>query len=445
MRIFSIIKKGIGANVFAQLVTLLIQLISIPIFLAAWGVNLYGEWIVLYSIPSLLMLSDLGFTSAASNYMAMEYEKKNYSHVIKIFQSTFILLLVFSIGILILIPILLSYIYNYGLFKFFIINYWQFMIIVIIFSLYISIILQCNLLNSYLRAVGKYHTGVYLENLSRIIEFIFVVIMLINKLSPEYIAFGYLLGRLLGYLINLFIFFKNKITFKHEFKNIDIRIIKYLVKPAFSFIGFPIGNGLNNFGIIFIINNLLGPSSVVIFNTVRTVTRSALQGVNIVNNAVSPQMTIAFSSNNIKLLKKLYLYCCRFSLFGSTFASIFLLLFGIFIIQYWTKSNQEIDKHFFYLILFSLPFNALWLASSVILASTNSLFFIGQIYLILSLVLLPIAYILGLTLGIFGIGLSVFFLDFFMLIFVLYKSLFMLNIRFYYFILEIFYVKKRLP
>ncbi|MBU3637569.1 hypothetical protein [Polynucleobacter sp. es-MAR-4] len=427
---------------FAQLVTLLIQLICIPVFISAWGVNLYGEWLVLYSIPSLLILSDLGFTSAASNVMTMEYRKKNYYFVNEIFQSTFVLLVVFSFGILLLTPTLSSILYNNELIILNYISYVNFIKIVTIFSIYIVIIFQCNLINAYLRAKDMYHTGVYIENLTRLSEFGCIIIMLCNKLNPEYIAFGYLLGRLFGFILYLCVFLIDKSVINYGFKSFKMATINNLVKPSLAFMGFPIGNGLNNFGLTYIINILIGPSGVVVFNTVRTVTRSALQGVNIVNNAVSPQMSIAFSSNNIKLLKKLNLNCCRFSFFGSGFVGILLFFFGIYIIQYWTKANLEVDRHFFFTILFSLPFSALWLSSSVILASTNSHFLIGKMYFLLSILLLPLAYFFCIKFGIFGIGLALFLLDFFMLICVLYESLNMLNVRLYDFILQLFFIEK---
>lgn len=55
------ILKGFLAGGYGQFVTAVVQLLGVPIFLGAWGPNLYGEWILLAAIPSYLALSDICF------------------------------------------------------------------------------------------------------------------------------------------------------------------------------------------------------------------------------------------------------------------------------------------------------------------------------------------------------------------------------------------------
>ena len=54
---------GFGASTFSRLSTTLTQIFSVPVFLSHWGVHLYGEWILLNTIPSYLGLSDVAFGS----------------------------------------------------------------------------------------------------------------------------------------------------------------------------------------------------------------------------------------------------------------------------------------------------------------------------------------------------------------------------------------------
>lgn len=55
--------KGLSANAFSQVVNIAIQLTSVPIFLHFWGVDLYGKWLIVSSIPAYLSMSDIGFGS----------------------------------------------------------------------------------------------------------------------------------------------------------------------------------------------------------------------------------------------------------------------------------------------------------------------------------------------------------------------------------------------
>ena len=63
--------KGLGGEVYARLVTVLVQLAGVPIFLHAWGAPLYGEWLILAAIPWYLTMSDAGFARAGTNEMTM--------------------------------------------------------------------------------------------------------------------------------------------------------------------------------------------------------------------------------------------------------------------------------------------------------------------------------------------------------------------------------------
>ena len=71
--------KGISANLVSQVINAAIQLVSLPIFLKYWGADLYGEWLILSSIPIYLSMSDIGFGVAAANEMTMKIaQNKNH-------------------------------------------------------------------------------------------------------------------------------------------------------------------------------------------------------------------------------------------------------------------------------------------------------------------------------------------------------------------------------
>src|ERR1700744_5777595 len=82
---------GFGANPFSRLATTLAQVVSVPVFLSHWGVHLYGEWILLNTIPGYLGLSDVGFGSVAGNEMTMLAAAQKYDEALVVFQSVWVL------------------------------------------------------------------------------------------------------------------------------------------------------------------------------------------------------------------------------------------------------------------------------------------------------------------------------------------------------------------
>ncbi len=62
---------GFAINWIGKLASTIIQLIQVPVFLHFWSTPLYGEWMIVNSIPAYLSFSNIGFGSVAGNEMTM--------------------------------------------------------------------------------------------------------------------------------------------------------------------------------------------------------------------------------------------------------------------------------------------------------------------------------------------------------------------------------------
>src|SRR4051812_13746711 len=95
---------GFGAGTFGRISNMVIQIIAVPVFLTHWGTALYGEWILLNTIPTYFGLSDIGFGSVAGNEMTMLVAAGKKDEALNVFQSVWILTTVISsaIGLLLL-------------------------------------------------------------------------------------------------------------------------------------------------------------------------------------------------------------------------------------------------------------------------------------------------------------------------------------------------------
>ena len=54
----------VAGNVFLRLVRVAEQLLLVPVFLAVWGAERYGEWIALNSLGLFVALANFGITPA---------------------------------------------------------------------------------------------------------------------------------------------------------------------------------------------------------------------------------------------------------------------------------------------------------------------------------------------------------------------------------------------
>jgi hypothetical protein len=85
---------GVAANAVWNVYIAILQVISVPALVAAWGVDGYGVWVMLATIPTYLALSDFGFSQAATADMAMQIARGERESANATFQSLWTLLLV---------------------------------------------------------------------------------------------------------------------------------------------------------------------------------------------------------------------------------------------------------------------------------------------------------------------------------------------------------------
>ncbi len=69
--------KGVGANLVGQSINIVSRLTLPPLFLHAWGVDIYGEWLLLSSFVSCLSLSDMGGQLYVVNRLTQAYTNKD--------------------------------------------------------------------------------------------------------------------------------------------------------------------------------------------------------------------------------------------------------------------------------------------------------------------------------------------------------------------------------
>ncbi|QPG07460.1 hypothetical protein IUJ34_21165 [Klebsiella pneumoniae subsp. pneumoniae] len=91
------------------------KLLMVPLFIHAWGLAKFGEWILVRTIPNILLTSDIGISSHTGNEVNSYAENKNYKQVAKTIYLSVIMMIII-ITALMLIGILQFLIDTRGLF-----------------------------------------------------------------------------------------------------------------------------------------------------------------------------------------------------------------------------------------------------------------------------------------------------------------------------------------
>lgn len=363
--------KSIGANAYGQLISVGIQLISVPVFLHYWGIELYGEWLILSAIPAYLSLSDIGFASVAGNDMTMRMAKGDQHGALEVYQSIWILISATSMMVGCIAGLL---VWSVPLTQFISLPHVQAdQASLALFALlvYVLIGLQGGVLTAGFRCNGRYAYGTILNNTVRLMEWVLAVIVLAFGGGVGNVALAFLIGRIFGTIALWLALRRQSPWLVLGYREGNLTIIRKLFKPALAFMAFPLGLALNIQGMVLIIGIFIGPAAVTIFTAYRTLTRLLVQIITLLNQAVWPEISSAYGAGAIDVVRKLHQKGSAVTFWIGLSGVIFIGIGGDFIVGIWTRHALE-SNHVLLGLLLSAGFvNILWQTSWVVLMATN--------------------------------------------------------------------------
>lgn len=422
--------KGVGANALGQAVTVLIQVISVPLFIRFWGVELYGEWLILVSIPTYLALSDLGFGSAASNEMTLRVAQDDRPSALTIFQTTWLLISAIAVGCILLITAIVWGLPITHWLNFTHINSTDAAGIVLLMSLEVFMSQQVVLSVAGYQCEGNYPAGIFHLHLIRLLAFIAVGLAIVLGARPVGVALIYVCATALGALTMGLNLHRRSPWLAYGYRHADLKVLKKLSLPAIAFMGFPLASALSNQGMTLIIGTLLSPVAVVVFSTQRTLSRLVWQILNLITNSVKPELSIAFGQGNLKLARQLHHKACKAALWLALLTAGGLALSGHWIVGLWTNGRVLFDADLFHIMLGIIVVNSLWNTSQAVPMAVNQHQQIALRYVIGSGITVFLATQLTPLWGTRGAAASLLAIDIVMSFYVVQSSLKLLNENF---------------
>jgi O-antigen/teichoic acid export membrane protein len=429
--------KGLGANAFGQFLTVVIQIVSVPLFIRMWGVDLYGEWLILMSIPTYLALSDFGFGSAAANEMTMRVAQGDRAGALSIFQSTWLLISLIGLIILLISLPLIWVVPIAGWLNLSHISSLQTAEIILLMTLKILISQQAIFSVAGFQCEGYYAQGILYLNFMRLFEFSALSLVVYCGGTPVIAALANLCAVGLGSLGMGLALSKLSPWMVYGYRHATFSQVKQLALPAIAFMGFPAANALSNQGITLVIGTFLGPAAVVLFSTQRTLSRFVWQILNVITNSVRPELSIAFGAGNLRLARQLHRRSCQAAIWIATLAAIILLVAGEWIINAWTGGKVAFDSTLFHIMLAIVIVNSFWNTSQAVPIAINRHQRLALSYATSALLALILALWLMHLWGLNGAALSLLVIDAAMSIYVIGTSLSLVDDKFTDFLVEV--------
>jgi O-antigen/teichoic acid export membrane protein len=407
----------------SKLAGTVIQLVQVPVFLHFWSVPLYGEWMIVNSIPAYLSFSNIGFGSVAGNEMTMLAAAGDREGALRVFQSCWwliamlcgVTILALS-GALYFLPVAaklhISAISETD-------TKW------IIFYLGVSVLLGQleQLLQSAYRCVGRYAYGSFVKSLLTLAAFACMILPVALGGGARVTALVFAAANVAGTLLLCVLVRRDIPWIEYGWHHASFGEIKKLTGPAIAFMGFPIGNALNLQGTLLAVGYALGPTDVVVFGTARTVSRVALQMVQMVNTTFWPEMSIAFGQKNAELTRTLHRRACQMALIIAAVVVAGMMTVGPWFLSHWTGGHVPPSRGLLSLLLLVVVFYALWSTSSTLLAAINQHQRLAAWYIFATSITCVLCYLLARKYGLYGAAASLLVSELVMNVYVLPASL----------------------
>jgi O-antigen/teichoic acid export membrane protein len=408
--------RGIGANVYSQLVQTALQLLSVPIFATHWGLATYGAWLVIFTVPNYLAFADFGFAAAAANDMTVSVTRGDRAAAIETFHAVraamigicSILLLVCVAAVYFIPDRSLDFVSG--------LTHAQARDAILMLAAYGILSIQNNVSLAAFRAIGQYATGTYLHNSIHFAENIGALLAVALGGNIETVAATYLAVGIAGIGVRMVLLRAQAGWLVYFSRRVSFGEIRRLLQPALAVLALPMAQALFLQGTVAVVGLAAGPAAVPAFTAVRTLSRIGLQLTMIVNNAVVPEFTMAAAAVDHKRRARLAFMSIACSALILLPMFVVVVTAGPLVLKLWTHGAIHAPYALIVLMATTMVLNGGWLPIANLIFALNQHARYSYHYLIAAAGSVLLSYPLVAWLGSPGAALSLVALDSFMFV-----------------------------
>jgi O-antigen/teichoic acid export membrane protein len=391
---------ALGAGAFGQAVNVLIQLASLPLFLSHWSLATYGTWLVLSALPAYLSMADVGMVSTAGNRMTMAMGQGDVAQAQRVFHSASVFMLISCGGLALLTLPVALWAPVPGL------SNTDERVAVAALVGGVLLALLGGLAEAVFRATNRYAVGTSCGTLIRLCEWLGSIAGLLGWGSFSAVALCGLAVRFGGVALTAWFSAREAQGLRWGWQDAHLSEVKAMIKPALSFMLFPLANAVSFQGVTLLVGQQFGVAVVAVFNTYRTLSRVAVQVTGVFGHAMWAEFSRLFGQGGARAVGPLYMRSAWLGLGVSVLLSVALYGVGPWLLQWWTHGAIGREPVLMSLLLAYAAVCGSWHVPRVLLMATNQHIGLAQWSLLSAAAAFALAYGLGRVMGIDGVGLG---------------------------------------
>lgn len=362
---------GVLSVGYSKIVVALMQLVMVPVLATTWGLETYGQWLMLTTIPVFLSASDFGFGTAAGNRLTAEVAKQQYDQALCTFQSALaamglclagIFMLCLAATILIPDSMLAS---QDGL------DGQTARTVMAIMCLYGLVALQSSLFMAVMRAEGLFAQTTSLYATMQLCEGVAVMAVALTGGSPIAAAIAYCSVRTIGVSAQAFLALRRARWLRLGLRAGTRSRVYELLRPALAAMMLPLSQALHLQGTALAVGAAAGAAAVPIYTALRTLSRTGLQLLMTLTLPILPEFTAEHARENGQWVKRITGGIATFNALAGILAAIGMLLLGEWFLALWTKGTIQPPYAMLALTAAAMAASMVWNPLSNLLVAVN--------------------------------------------------------------------------
>ena len=295
----------------------------------------------------------------------------------------------------------------------------------IVFYLGVSVLLGQleQLMGAAYTCVARYSTGQFLKSIITLGAFVAMLAPVVLGYGPRTTALVFAVANAAGTLVFGLLMRFSIPWIRFGWRYATLSEVRRLAPLAFAFMGFPIGNAFNLQGTLMAVGYALGPADVAVFASARTVSRVALQMVQMINNTFWPEVSLAFGAGNIDLVRTFHRRACQVAVIFAMAVALAMMTLGPWFLTHWTGGHVPPSRGLLAILLLVVIVYSLWSTSALLPTATNKHQRLALWYTCATAVTVVATYFMARWKGLYGAAASLVLSELIMNIYVLPNSL----------------------
>jgi O-antigen/teichoic acid export membrane protein len=319
------------------------------LFIAAYGVNGYGEWLVLSAAVGYLSTLDFGLQNYVYNQLTMLYHQGKLDECRRL-QSVGLRIMVafLTTGLLLGSLVFLAPVERWLNLS---LTHAEASLCLFLLALQVLLAVAYGQLNATFRAFGQAHRGVMWANAYRVALLGVTVCLVWIKASFATIAFAQVVVLAAGGVLVLVDLRRQAPGLVPTWGTWDGTLARTVIKQSGFFALFTLNNFLLYQVPLLAINRVLGSAEVVVFSVARMLFSSARQLVALAQGALTPEISRLFGLGDQPRLRQLYRLTESAVLSVVALVNVALFLGSPVLLAVWLKKPELFDVRLYVLLM----------------------------------------------------------------------------------------------